>query len=283
MKVLVTGARGMLGTDVCEVLSQKHDVTGVDIEEAEISSLPETRALVKRVSPDAVIHCAAYTDVDGSETEAVHAFLVNAEGTRNVAVACEGIGAVLLYVSTDYVFDGRSERPYTETDAPAPLSVYGSSKLEGERHVQSLTSNHFIVRTSWLFGLHGRNFVDTIVDLGQDRDSIEVVDDQVGCPTFSRDLSVALASIIESESYGTYHVCNSGSVSWCGFAEEILRLWGNTRTRVVPVKTERLNRPAARPAFSVLDTSLFETTFGSSLRSWREALAEYVKSKKRGN
>jgi dTDP-4-dehydrorhamnose reductase len=266
----------MLGVDLCEILSREHEVAGVDIEEGDLSSTKKTRELVESVSPEIVVHCAAYTDVDGSETERDNAFLVNGQGTRNVALACSKIGAGLLYVSTDYVFDGKSDRPYTEADTPSPAGAYGASKLAGEQHVQSLMPTSFIVRTSWLFGLHGRNFVDTIIRLGQDRDSIEVVDDQVGCPTFTRDLGFALSQVMNSESYGVYHVCNSGSCSWYDFAKEILRQWGDSETEVVPVATARLGRPAPRPPFSVLDTSLFEKTFGSSLRSWKEALAEYL-------
>jgi len=280
VKLLVTGARGMLGIDLCDILSEDYDVVGVDIEEGDISSVSETRELVERISPEIVIHCAAYTDVDKSESEIERALVVNGQGTRNVALACKGIGSALLYVSTDYVFDGKSDRPYTETDVPAPIGAYGASKLEGERHIQGLLSNFFIVRTSWLFGLHGRNFVDTIIGLGQDRDSIEVVDDQVGCPTFTRDLGFALSVVVRSKNYGIYHVCNSERCSWYDFATEILRLWGNSEAKVVPVETARLKRPAARPPFSVLDTSLFERTFGFSLRSWREALAEYLELKK---
>jgi dTDP-4-dehydrorhamnose reductase len=280
VKLLVTGARGMLGTDLCEILSREHEVVGVDIQEGDLSFASEAEQVVKTASPELVVHCAAYTDVDGSETEAERAFLVNGTGTRNVALACKSIGAALLYLSTDYVFDGESEKPYTESDAPAPIGVYGASKLEGERHVQKLMSNFFVVRTSWLFGLHGRNFVDTIIGLGQDRDSIEVVKDQVGSPTFTRDLGLALLKIVQSTRYGIYHVCNSGSCSWYDFAEEILRLWGEARVEVVPVETARLRRPAARPAFSVLETSLFERTFNSQLRSWKEALADYLELKR---
>lgn len=280
MKLLVTGARGMLGTDLCETLSGEHEVVGVDIEDVDITSASLVRELIERISPEIVVHCAAYTDVDRSETENSKALLVNGEGTRNISLACAAVGSALLYVSTDYVFDGNSDRPYVETDVPAPLGAYGASKLEGERQIQAVLSDYFIVRTSWLYGLHGRNFVDTIVRLGQDRDFIEVVDDQVGCPTFTRDLSLALSAIVATRNYGTYHVCNSESCSWCGFAKEILRIWGNSRVKVVPVETARLERPAARPSFSVLDTSLFERTFGSSLRSWREALAEYLDLKR---
>ena len=281
MKILVTGARGMLGTDLCEVLSAEHEITGVDIEDADISLASETKALIRRASPQVVVHCAAYTDVDESESKQAEAFRINAEGTRNVAVACKDVGSVLVYLSTDYVFDGESRRPYGETDTPRPLNAYGASKLEGERSVRSLVPFHFIVRSSWLFGLHGRNFVDTIIRLGQDKQAIEVVSDQVGSPTFTRDLCLALSAIVRSSDYGIYHVCNSGSCSWFDFASKILQLWGNSRTRVVPTDSERFKRAATRPSFSVLDTSLFRKTFGFSLREWEDALADYIELKRR--
>ncbi|MCX5800354.1 MAG: dTDP-4-dehydrorhamnose reductase [Candidatus Eisenbacteria bacterium] len=281
MKILVTGARGMLGTDLCEILSAEHEVTGVDIEDVDISLASETGTLVKKISPQVVIHCAAYTDVDGSESKQEEVFRVNAEGTRNVAAACRETGSALVYLSTDYVFDGESPKPYRETDAPRPLNVYGSSKLEGERFVQRLVSQHVIVRTSWLFGLHGRNFVDTIIRLGQDEKTIEVVNDQVGCPTFTRDLCLALSAIVGSSDYGIYHVCNAGSCSWYDFAKRILELWGRSGARVVPSDSARVKRAATRPSFSVLDTSLFQKTFGFSLRDWKNALAEYVEFKKK--
>ena len=281
MKILVTGARGMLGTDLCEILSREHQITGVDVEDADVGLASEMKELIRRASPQIVIHCAAYTDVDGSESRRGEVFRVNAEGTRNVASACRETGSVLMYLSTDYVFDGKSKRPYSEIDAPGPLNVYGASKLEGERSVQGLVSAHFIVRTSWLFGLHGRNFVDTIIRLGQDRETIEVVNDQVGCPTFTRDLCLALSAMVRSNEYGIYHVCNAGSCSWFDFAREVLQLWGRSTARVIPTDSTRFRRAAARPAFSVLDTSLFQRTFGFSLRDWRAALADYVELKRK--
>lgn len=281
MKILVTGARGMLGSDLCDILSCEHDVTGVDIEDFDISFASQTREVIGKVAPQVVIHCAAYTDVDRGESESEKAFRINAEGTHNVALACREAGSTLVYLSTDYVFDGESPRPYVETDAPRPVNVYGASKLEGERFVQELVSSHFVVRTSWLFGLHGRNFVDTIIGLGQDKQAIEVVDDQVGCPTFTRDLCLALSSVVGSSDYGTYHVCNAGRCSWFEFAQKILQLWGPSETRIVPAKSVRLRRAATRPSYSVLDTSHFQRTFGFFLRDWREALTEYIELKRR--
>jgi len=281
VKILVTGARGMLGTDLCDVLSGEHDVTGVDLEDFDISSASRTREEIGKIAPKLVIHCAAYTDVDRSESEPEEAFRINAEGTHNVALACRDVESTLVYLSTDYIFDGKAERPYVETDTPRPLNVYGASKLEGERFVQELVSNHFIVRTSWLFGLHGRNFVDTIIRLGQDKRVIEVVDDQVGCPTFTRDLCLALSSIAGSSEYGTYHVCNAGHCSWFEFAQKIIELWGSSEVTVAPTKSVRSGRAARRPAYSVLDTSLFQRKFDFSLRDWKEALIEYIELKRR--
>lgn len=279
MKLLVTGARGMLGSDLCEVLASRHDVAGVDIEDVDITMRDETRELVTKIAPNCVVHCAAYTDVDRSESEPDKAFLVNAQGTGNVALGCRDAGSTMVYISTDYVFDGRAKRPYREDDTPSPLGVYGASKLEGEKRVRETVPEHFIVRTSWLFGLHGRNFVDTIIRLGQDRDTLEVVNDQVGSPTFTRDLSRGLASVVGSNEFGTYHACNDGTCSWLDFAQEILRAWGNAKTKVLPIDSAKLGRPAKRPAMSVLDTSLFQSTFGFSMPHWKDALAEYLELK----
>ncbi|MBN1504641.1 MAG: dTDP-4-dehydrorhamnose reductase [Candidatus Eisenbacteria bacterium] len=281
MRVLVTGARGMLGRDLCDILSGGHEVTGVDIEQGDITDAEVARRLMADARPQTVVHCAAYTDVDRSESEPDDAFRVNADGAGNVAAACRDAGCAIVYISTDYVFDGRAERPYKENDAPAPLGVYGASKLAGERLVREATPRHFVVRTSWLFGAGGRNFVDTIIGLAQDRETLEVVNDQVGSPTFTRHLSRGLARVIESDKFGTYHASNAGSCSWFDFAREILRAWGDSRTRVVPVDSARLGRPAKRPALSVLDTTLFRSTFGFPMPHWKDALAEYLELKRR--
>lgn len=271
----------MLGRDLCDILSGGHEVTGVDIEQGDITDAEVARRLMADARPQTVVHCAAYTDVDRSESEPDDAFRVNADGAGNVAAACRDAGCAIVYISTDYVFDGRAERPYKENDAPAPLGVYGASKLAGERLVREATPRHFVVRTSWLFGAGGRNFVDTIIGLAQDRETLEVVNDQVGSPTFTRHLSRGLARVIESDKFGTYHASNAGSCSWFDFAREILRAWGDSRTRVVPVDSARLGRPAKRPALSVLDTTLFRSTFGFPMPHWKDALAEYLELKRR--
>jgi dTDP-4-dehydrorhamnose reductase len=281
VRILVTGARGMLGRDLCEALSREHEVVGVDIEDTDITVPEEAGRLVKRVVPALVVHCAAYTEVDDSEINRETAFLVNGEATKRVALACREVGAAIVYLSTDYVFDGSADLPYVETDTPSPLGVYGASKLAGEAAVREIVPESFVIRTSWLFGLHGRNFVDTIIRLGQDRQTLEVVSDQVGSPTFTRDLSAALTRVVGSDKFGTYHVANSGNCSWFTFAQEILRVWGNADTRVVPIDSERSGRRAKRPPMSVLDTSLFRATFGVALRHWKEALAEYVELKRK--
>lgn len=281
MRILVTGARGMLGTDLCEILAKEHEVVGVDVEDFDVSDASQTRDAISRASPRIVIHCAAHTDVDASEVMREKVFRINAEGTRNVAQVCAETGSALVYMSTDYVFDGLSKAPYRETDLARPINVYGVSKLEGERFVKNLVPNHFIVRSSWMFGLHGRNFVDTIIRLGQDRRKIDVVEDQVGSPTFTRDLCQALSAIVKTEDYGLYHVCNAGSCSWFEFARTIVRLWGYAEVEIVSTDSARFKRAAERPRFSVLDTSLFARTFGFSLRNWREALADYVALRKK--
>jgi len=267
----------MLGTDLCTVIRERHELHAIDIEEVDITDGPATIALIEKIRPDAIVHTAAYTDVDGCESHIDQAFQVNGEGTRHVAEGAHRSGASILYVGTDYVFDGKSTSPYRVEDEPRPMSVHGKSKLRGEVYTRELTAQHYIVRTGWLYGEHGVSFVEKIIGLAQDRPRLEIVDDQVGSPTYSKDLAPALVRLIESGRFGTYHVTNDGSCSWFEFARHILELVDVEDIELVPTTSERLARPAPRPAYSVLDNSAWREAFGSGLRHWREAIEEYVR------
>jgi dTDP-4-dehydrorhamnose reductase len=323
MRVMVTGAQGMLGRELAARLAQPpaaHEVTAVDIADFDITDFAATAAAIAAAAPDLVCHCAAYTDVDGCEREPERAFRVNAQGAWNVAAAlrpirqaqslprvCRGgkhahgdagsqAGADMLYISTDFVFDGEKGAPYTECDEPRPLGVYGLSKLAGERHVRELVRRHFIVRTAWLFAPHGRNFVRAILRKARelsgcakaaaDRPMLRVVADQVGSPTSAADLADAIVRHLVdlpaeasakagSRLYGTYHITNAGSCSWAEFAAEILRLAGSP-VAVEPIASSEWPSPTRRPAYSALRRLSLEMQGRDDLRPWQEALAEVV-------
>lgn len=277
MRILLTGARGMLGTDLSTVIRERHELHPIDIEEVDITDRAATMALIREIQPDCIFHTAAYTDVDGCESNIERAIKVNGEGSRTIAEGAARAGASLLHVSTDYVFDGKSSRPYRIDDDPNPLSVYGKSKLQGEIYVRELVDRHYVVRTGWLYGEHGPNFVEKIIRLAQERPRLEIVEDQVGSPTYTRDLAPALVRLAESERFGIHHVTNGGSCSWLEFARRILELAGIEDVEVAPTTTERFGRPAPRPAYSVLDNSVWRDAFGSVLRPWREAIEDYMR------
>jgi dTDP-4-dehydrorhamnose reductase len=233
---------------------------------------------VAAVKADWVIHAAAATDVDGCERDPAMAMAVNAEGTRRVADGCRRSGAALVYVSTDFVFDGRKTCPYTETDEPAPLSVYGRSKAAGEQAVRETTPRWVIARTAWLYGALGRNFVKTILGKAAGGGPLRVVDDQVGSPTYARDLAGALVRVLERNLDGVFHLTNSGSCSWYDFTREILRQGGFGHVPVSPMSSEELGRPARRPAFSVLANAAWHAAGEPVLRPWPEALTDMLRA-----
>ncbi|HHX40769.1 MAG TPA: dTDP-4-dehydrorhamnose reductase, partial [Armatimonadetes bacterium] len=234
-------------------------------------------ALLEAVRLDAVVHCAAYTNVDGCERDPDQAYRVNALGTAAVAGACHAVGAALVAISTDFVFDGEKGRPYTEFDAPNPLSIYGASKLAGEELVRSLCPRHYIVRTQWLYGEHGKNFPLAILQRADAGEELRVVSDQVGVPTYTRDLSRAIARILEQPLYGTYHAANRGEVSWHGFAARLLEMAGLDHGIVRPISSDEWPSPTRRPAYSVLRPYVLELTGRAEvLRPWEEALAEFL-------
>ena len=276
MKVLVFGARGMLGKDLVPALSVKHQVLARDIEDLDIADQQRVQKEIETLRPQVVVNAAAYTDVDGCEAKRELAFSVNAEGARNIAAGCAASNARMIHLSTDYVFDGTSSAPYREEDPPNPLNVYGASKLQGERQIREVLENHLIIRTEWLFGRHGKNFVDTILRLAAQQEELRVVNDQRGAPTFTKDLSWAIEKLLEKEVKGILHITNSGSCTWYEFARQILIEKKIDHVSIVPISSAALTRPAKRPANSVLDFHRFENLLGQKMRTWEEALKEYL-------
>ncbi len=286
-KVLVTGANGQLGTDVCRVL-QNVEVIPLTHADLEITDLSSVKRVLNGHRPDVVINTAAFVRVDDCETERDEAFRVNALGARNVAVVAQELKAKLVYISTDYVFGGEAQQrtmPYTEFDAPIPLNIYGKSKLAGEDFVRHLCREHFIMRTSGLFGVAGAsgkggNFVESILKLAKERSELRVVDDQVFSPTYTKDLAQKIAQLINTEYYGIFHITNKGYCSWYRFATEILRLEG-LKTPIVPVTSDEYLQKARRPHSSVLDNYHLRLLGMDDMRTWQEALTDYMISKGR--
>ncbi len=269
------GAKGMLGRDLVEILSSSYDVIGWDLADLDITRAQEARDKIARLQPRFVINCAAYTDVDGCESHSDLAFAVNSEGVRNLAMAAMAVQARLIHLSTDYVFDGASQRPYRENDPPFPLNIYGRSKLQGEILLRESGADYLNVRTAWLYGPRGKNFVEAILRQAVTGKELRVVDDQKGTPTFTRDLSFALRDLLEVHGTGVFHVTNSGSCTWYEFAKEILKQKGIKTIKVHPISAEELGRPAKRPALSLLDCSRYERVTGKKMRPWIEGLRDY--------
>jgi len=278
MKILIIGARGMLGRDLQPILSRRHEVIGTDLHDLDITRPGQTEEAIDSLRPDVVINLAAITDVDGCESHKEMAFAVNAQGALHVARGCAASGTRLIHLSTDYVFDGTSPIPHTEEDPPRPLNVYGESKLLGERGIQEAGGHSLILRTAWLYGRHGKNFVDTIFRLSSQQDVIRVVNDQRGSPTYTRDLSRAIELLVGQEEKGILHVTNSGFCTWFEFAGKILAMKSpkDHPVRLLPISSAELGRSAKRPANSVLDCSKFERIAGWKMRSWEESLKEYL-------
>lgn len=282
MRVLVTGSAGQLGQDLVLLLQkQGHEVLGCDRAEMDITDLDQCIEIISGFRPDAVIHCAAHTAVDAAETDIDAAYVINATGSRNVALAAERAGAKLVYISTDYVFDGMGTQPYHEYDNTDPKSIYGKSKRAGEILVQSLSSKFFIVRTSWVYGKYGNNFVKTMLKLGQEKPLLQVVNDQTGSPTYTVDLANFLLELIQTEKYGVYHASNSEFCTWYEFtqaifaeAEELLGL--KFTAKLEPCATEQFPRPAPRPRYSVMEHLSIRTNGFQDIRPWREGLRDFL-------
>ncbi|MGR9589851.1 dTDP-4-dehydrorhamnose reductase [Bacillus thuringiensis] len=277
MKVLVTGAKGQLGQDVVSLLKEQTcEVFGFGREELNIADEKQVSEKVLLIQPDIIIHTAAYTQVDQAESDEEAAFKVNAEGTKYLAQAAEAVRAKFCYISTDYVFDGTKDTPYKADDQTNPQTVYGKSKLVGEQYTQEYCSKSYIVRTSWVFGLYGNNFVKTMLRLAEENKELGIVHDQVGSPTYTTDLARFIISLVQTDKYGVYHGSNSGVCSWYEFAKEIFKQ-SNIEIVVNPLKTEDFPRPAARPKYSVLDKGMIEENGFESFQNWKEALKDFLK------
>ena len=273
MKVALTGAGGMLGHAVRKVFSDL-DLIPFSRAELDITSLDDAVTKIRDARPDFLIHAAAFTNVDACETQPETAYLVNGIGTRNIAIACEEIHCPVIHISSDYVFDGTKTSPYDEWDIPRPVSRYGISKLMAEQFVSSLTNRFYIVRTSWLYGSNGKNFVDTITRLLAEQDTLRVVNDQFGSPTLTDDLARLLRELM-GRGYGIYHATNSGVCTWYEFAVEIAERLGISK-QIIPVTSAEFNRPAKRPANSALNDTMLRLEGIPPLRHWEDALDDYL-------
>lgn len=280
MKVLVTGVKGQLGFDVVnELIKRGHNAVGVDVSEMDITDAESVNRVMQKVKPDAVIHCAAWTAVDAAEDNEDKVRLVNAVGTENIVKECKALDCKMIYISTDYVFDGKGDRAWLpDCKDYRPLNVYGKTKLEGELAVSANLQKYFIVRIAWVFGVNGKNFIKTMLSVGKTHDTVRVVNDQVGTPTYTYDLARLLADMVESEKYGYYHATNEGGyISWYDFTKEIFRQAGYS-TEVVPVTTEEYGlSKAARPFNSRLDKSKLVENGFKPLPEWQDALSRYLK------
>jgi dTDP-4-dehydrorhamnose reductase len=286
----------MLGSDLMQNLFPEYEVVGMDKEEIDIVSAQECRNAVQETSPDVVINAAAYTNVDDCETDKERCFAVNAEAVRNIALACQEQKIPLVHFSTDYVFDGKSKNPYKENDPCNPVNAYGESKRKGELYLQSITENYLLIRTAWLFGKRGRNFVEAILEKAEAKNyiketfekkkaaatqssTIEVVDDQVGSPTYTKDLAAAVKLLLKKNARGVFHITNRGTCSWHQFAVQIIKESG-FEIKVIPITSDMLQRPAQRPSYSVLSSQKFTNTTGKAMQPWQLALQDYLKNRK---
>ncbi|OOM80330.1 dTDP-4-dehydrorhamnose reductase [Clostridium sp. BL-8] len=288
MKILITGSKGQLGNELIDIIKsgkaeigevseaiKKSEVIALDVDELDITDLGQVKDKINNLKPDVVINCAAATNVDGCESNEDFAFKVNSIGPRNLAIASEEVGAKLVQVSTDYVFSGVGNKPLTEYDLTAPYSVYGKTKLLGENYVREFSSRYFIVRTAWLYGYVGHNFVYTMRRLGKEKDMITVVNDQRGNPTHANDLAYHILKLIETEEYGIYHCTGKGECTWYDFAKMIIELSGE-KCEVKPCTSEEYKTPAKRPEYSSLDNMMLRNTIGDEMRDWKDAIKSFI-------
>lgn len=277
MKVLVTGVKGQLGYDVMAELAKRNiEAIGVDIDEMDITDKISVEKVIGEAAPDVVVHCAAYTAVDAAEDNEALCRRVNADGTRNIAEVCKKLDCKMVYISTDYVFDGQGTRPWEPDDERHPLNVYGQTKYEGELAVQENLSKYFIVRIAWVFGKNGKNFVKTMLKLAETHDKLTVVNDQFGSPTYTYDLARLLVDMIQTDKYGIYHATNEGICTWYEFACEIFKQAG-VKIEVMPVPASEYPAKAKRPENSRLDKSKLTENGFERLPSWQDALRRYIK------
>jgi len=277
--ILVMGAKGMLGRDLMNLLQtslSNDEIIGWDIEEIDIQKEGDVATKVGKLRPHIVVHLAAYTNVDGCELDEEKAFAINAEGTKHVALASASCRAKVVYLSTDYVFDGNKREPYLENESPQPLNVYGRSKLKGEQYVQDLVKDGLIIRTQWLYGRHGNNFVTSILQQAREKRVLSIVNDQIGSPTYAMDVAEAISVLIQFGAQGIFHVANSDLCTWYTFGQAILKLSGMDKVRVIPISSKDLGRPAVRPPYSVLNCQKLKKEMGLTLRPWTEALKDFL-------
>ena len=288
MKILITGSKGQLGKELQDIIKsgraeigkvsdiiKESEVIALDVVELDITNFEQVKNKISDLKPDVVMNCAAATNVDGCENNEEFAFKVNSIGPRNLAIASEEIGAKFVQVSTDYVFSGDSDKPLTEYDLTAPNSVYGKTKLLGENYVKEFSSKYFIVRTAWLYGYVGHNFVYTMRKLGKEKDMITVVNDQKGNPTHANDLAYHILKLIQTEEYGVYHCTGKGECTWYDFAKMIIELSGE-KCEVKPCTSEEYKTPAKRPEYSSLDNMMLRNTIGDEMRDWKDAIKSFV-------
>lgn len=277
MRIVVTGANGMLAKTLIPVLSEGHDVIGLTHNSLDITDRGLANQVMKDLSPDMIINCAAYTKVDKAEEEREKAFLINGIGVQNLALISSDMNIPLCHISTDYVFDGKKNRPYTPFDNTNPVNTYGESKLAGERYIEWIMSRFYIIRTSWLYGEGGNNFVYTILRLSKEKKELRVVNDQIGSPTSTLSLSNAIKRLIMTGAYGIYHYTDDsgGGISWFDFAQEILKI-SSLKVNVLPIRTEEFPLPAKRPSYSVLDTEMFSIVTGYRPLNWRDSLRDFL-------
>ena len=281
MKVLVTGVKGQLGHDVMDELALRGiEGFGVDVEEMDITDRTACETVISQEKPDAVIHCAAYTAVDAAEDNLELCRKINAEGTRNIARVCKAMDIKMMYISTDYVFNGGGERPWEPDDHREPLNVYGLTKYEGEIAVEQNVQKYFIVRIAWVFGVNGKNFIKTMLRLGKEKGDVSVVDDQIGSPTYTYDLARLLVDMIQTDKYGRYHATNEGLCSWYEFACEIFRQAGMDEVKVTPVDSDGFPAKAKRPSNSRMSKEKLTENGFERLPSWQNALERYLKALK---
>lgn len=277
MRVLVTGVKGQLGHDVMNELAKRgYEGVGVDVEEMDITDRDAVERVMREAHVDKVMHCAAWTAVDAAEDQVELCRKVNAVGTENIARMCRELDLPMVYLSTDYVFDGEGERPWEPDDECHPLNVYGQTKYEGELAVEKYLEKYFIVRIAWVFGVNGNNFIKTMLRLSETHDTLTVVDDQIGSPTYTYDLARLLVDMLETEKYGRYHATNEGLCSWCDFAKEIFRQAGKKVT-VLPVTSDEYPAKAKRPHNSRMNKDKLEEMGFTRLPSWQDALGRYLK------